>query len=913
MNLSKFKKVEHGFLRSKVARRIFFLFILCALLPLSVLAYLSLAQVTKHLYSNADRQLHQASKGSSMTIFERLLFLETDLDMISTSLQKGKTDILESSAQQFHNRLKDRFKGLILISGDRTITFLGAIQILPQLSEDEQQHVNSGKALVLNRPTTEKFASIFMVKTLDPAQPSKGFLLGEINPEYLWGGEGFLSPMSELLVIDQSNNVLFSTYPKYLPLQEMKNAMEKNPSFGRFTWMHGDNTYLASYWTIFMRPHFYSNWIFVQNQSRIDILAPISTFKKVFLLLIILTFLVVFFLSHTQIRKSLIPIELLRKATQRIAVKDFKNHVQIKTRDEFEELGSSFNEMASSLDNHFQTMMMLNRIGIALSAKKNNNHLLELILMGAKNITNADGCALYTMTKDKQLRLSVMRIDSINLLKDSSNDELISLYDQEGNPNTSIVAAYSVLKDVTVNIPDIYTADGFDFSGNFDFDRKTGYRSQSFLSVPMKNHENEIIGVLQLTNAKNRLSEEVVPFSDDDQSLLETLVSQASVALSKNKLLEDFKKLFDSLIELIATSIDEKSPHTGSHCRRVPDLTMMLAEAVCNKKDGMFKNFTLSEEERYELKVAALLHDCGKLITPVYIMDKATKLETIFDRIHLIDTRFEVLKRDALIIHLQKKLDSLRNKSETDFSELEEEIENISQQIDKDRYFVRACNPGVEFMDEGLKERLRQIAHKYRWINANGEEEPVISEDELYNLTIAKGTLTPNEREIINQHVVTTIKMLESLPYPRYLRNVPKFVAPHHERMDGKGYPRGLTREQIPIQGRIIAIADIFEALTAKDRPYKKDKTLMEALCILGSLKQSGQIDPELFDVFINEKVYQHYAEKYLSSEQLDEVILSEIPGYSSPVENNAVSPQVIATNQEITTLQEVSVNGGTQ
>ena len=899
MNLSKFKKVEYSFLRSKVARRIFFLFILCALLPLSVLAYFSFNQVTKHLYSNADIQLHQASKGSSMTIFERLLFLENDLDMVSSSLQKGKTDILESSTQQFHNRLKDCFKGLILISGDRNRTFLGTIEILPRLSKDEQQYVNSGKALVLTRLVTKKFSSVFMVKTLDPEKPSRGFLLGEINPEYLWGGDGFLSPMSELFVIDQSNNLLFSTYPEYLPLQEMKNAMDKNPSFGRFTWINGDNTYLANYWTIFMRPHFDVNWILVQSESETDIMAPITTFKKIFVLLIVLTFLVVSFLSLCQIRRSLVPIEQLQGATRRIAAKNFKNQVQIKTHDEFEELGASFNEMASSLENHFQTMTMLNRIGISLTAEKNTAHLLELILMGAKGITNADGCALYAMTNDKQLRLSVMRIDSINLLKDSSDDELISLYDKEGKPNTSIVAAYSVLKDVTVNIPDIYTAVGFDFSGNLDFDRKSGYRSKSFLSVPMKNHDNEIIGVLQLTNAKNRLSEEVIPFSDDDQHLLEMLASQASVALSKNEFFEDFKKLFDSLTELIATAIDKKSPHTGAHCRRVPDLTMMLAEAVCNKKDGMFKDFTLSQEERYELKVAALLHDCGKLITPVHIMDKGTKLETVFDRIHLIDTRFEIVKRDALIIHLQKKLDSLRNKSEMDFSVLEEAIEKTSQQIDKDRSFVRDCNPGIEFMDEGLKERLIQIAHKYRWINANGEEESVISENELYNLSITKGTLTPNEREIINQHVVTTINMLESLHYPKSLRNVPKFVAVHHEHVDGRGYPRGLTQEQIPIQGRIIAIADIFEALTANDRPYKKDKTLMETLYIMGSMKQSGQIDPDLFDVFINEKVYQRYAEKYLSSKQLDEVILSEIPGYSSPIDNNDILQHIIVANHK--------------
>ena len=350
--------------------------------------------------------------------------------------------------------------------------------------------------------------------------------------------------MTELMVLDQSYNLFFSSSSENFPLQEIKKLLcKKILQRGNFPWMHEGNTYMASYWTIFMHPHFDVNWILVQSESKTDIMAPIITFKKIFILLIVLTFLVASFLSLCQIRRSLVPIEQLREGTRRIAARDFKNQIQIKTHDEFEELGSSFNEMAASLENHFQTMTLLNRIGIALSAEKNNNHLLGLILIAAKNITNADGCALYTMTKDKQLRLSVMRIDSINLLKDNCNDELISLYDKDGNPNTSIAEAYSVLKDVTVNIPDIYTADGFDFSSNLNFDRKTGYRSQSFLCVPMKNHENEIIGVLQLTNARNKLSQKVVPFLDDDQHLLETLASQAAVALSKNQLIEEIHKL----------------------------------------------------------------------------------------------------------------------------------------------------------------------------------------------------------------------------------------------------------------------------------------------------------------------------------------------------------------------------------
>jgi signal transduction histidine kinase len=547
VNPLKSKSIKYGFLQSKVARRIFFLFILCAIIPLSSLAYLSFRQVTKELYLQADRRLHQESKASGMSIVERLYSLESDFKIIASNLQMGKSLFHESSILKIRDSYKSQFKSLMLITGRGQNKILwGRIQNPLQLSRDETEHISSGKTLLAVGPNTEKFASIFMVKALGTAQSSQALLLGEINPEYLWG-ENFLSAMTHFMVVDQFYNLLFSSSPENFPLHEMKNAVQKNPATGRFTWMHEGNTYMANYWTIFMHPYFDVNWILVQSESKADIMAPISTFKKIFFLLIILTFLVVSFLSLCQIRRSLIPIEQLREGTRRIAAKDFKNQIQIKTHDEFEELGASFNEMASSLETHFQTMTTLNHIGIALSAEKDNNRLLGLILIAARNITNADGCALYTMTRDKQLRLSVMRIDSMNILMDSSNDVSISLYDSEGNPNTSIVAAYSALKDETVNIPDVYTADGFDFSGNLDFDRKTGYRSQSFLSVPMKNHENEIIGVLQLTNAKNRLSQEVVPFSDDDQCLLEILAYQAAVALSKNQLIEEIYKLNEEL------------------------------------------------------------------------------------------------------------------------------------------------------------------------------------------------------------------------------------------------------------------------------------------------------------------------------------------------------------------------------
>jgi signal transduction histidine kinase len=624
VSLLKFKRIKHVFLQNKVARRIFLLFILCALFPLITLAYLSYTQVTKELNLQADIQLHQASKASGMAILESLYSLESVLETIGSDLQNEKTGFLESSPDKIRDSVKNRFKGLVLMTGNGQIhPLFGRIQILPELRKDETEHIYSGKTLLTTLPGTDRFPSIFMVKALGTTHLSQALLFGEVDPEYLWS-EGFLSQMTKLIVLDNSGNMLFSSSSDHFPVQEIKKALQKNPSSGRFTWTQEGDKYLASYWTIFMHPIFNVNWVLVQSESETDIMAPISTFKKIFSLLIILTFLVVLFLSLSQIRRSLVPIEQLREGTRRIAAKDFKNHVQITTNDEFEELGSSFNKMASSLENHFQTMTMLNRIGIALSAEKNNNQLLELILIAAKNITNADSCALYTLTKDNQLRLLIMRIDSLNLLMDSSDDVLIPLYDKEGNPNTGIVAAYSALKDVTVNIPDIYTADGFDFSGNLDFDRKTGYRSQSFLSVPMKNHESEIIGVLQLGNAKNSLSQEVVPFSGDDQCLLETLASQAAVALSKNQLIEKIHKLNEGLEQRVierTAQLDaakkemEAFSYSVSHDLRAPlrainGFSQIVLEEYSDKFDDegkRFMNLIRSNIQKMEELINALL------------------------------------------------------------------------------------------------------------------------------------------------------------------------------------------------------------------------------------------------------------------------------------------------------------------
>lgn len=532
----------------------------------------------------------------------------------------------------------------------------------------------------------------------------------------------------------------------------------------------------------------------------------------------------------------------------------------------------------------------LNSIGVALSAERDNSRLLEMILLGAQEITNADGGTLYTITEDKHLKFEMMSNKTLNIsLGGTTGKEIpflpLPLYLEDGSPNLTTVAAYATLNNKTVNIENAYEAENFDFSGTRKFDQKTGYHSQSFLTIPMKNHESEVIGVLQLINAIDIDTHEIIPFSLANQSLVESLASQAAVAMTNHNLIEGLKGLFESFIELIADAIDQKSPYTGGHCRRVPELTMMLTQAAIDAKTGPFKDFSLNENEFYELKVASWLHDCGKVTTPESVMDKPTKLSSIFDRIELIDQRFELLKQQAETEMLKQQLALLRQtdveNTARKISELESELKVFKLKCDEDRAFLRQTNFGVEAMLPEDQQRVHEIG-KMIIFDMDGRKIPFLNEDEIYNLSIRRGTLTAEEREIINNHIVVTISMLESLPYPKSLMRVPEYACGHHERMDGKGYPRGLTREQMSVPARVMGIADIFEALTSKDRPYKKAKTLSESLAILGKMKIEHHIDPDLFDLFVREKIYLKYAQQFLEPEQIDEVDLTLIPGYES-------------------------------
>jgi len=579
-------------------------------------------------------------------------------------------------------------------------------------------------------------------------------------------------------------------------------------------------------WELFLQPQFHApSWTIELAEPRASLLAPLDHFRTMFPLVVLLSLLAIGLATLVLVRHSLVPIEQLQAATRRIAARDFSTRVALTSGDEFEELAESFDAMAANIEHHVAVMETVSSVGRALSVEQDAERLLAAILRGSMSVTDASAGALSLCdSQDRLVR------------------HLLLEWDAADEQNRRERLEHTALEAVS--------------AGHTRHDPTRGE-----LSIPLRNHEGVVIGVVQLLRAGG--------FSAESLALAESLASQTAVALTKHRLAGEFRALFEGLIQLIVKAIDQKSPYTGEHCRRVPILTELIADAACAAREGGLKDFTLSEAERYELRIAALLHDCGKVTTPVHVQDKSSKLETLVDRIELVDARFEIVRRELELTALRE-----RTGERTD---ADPALAERLAALEEERVFLRAANVGGEFMTPEAQARVRAIAERWSWRTPAGETESILTADEVENLCVSRGTLNAREREIINHHVVASIEMLEQLPYPRSLRNVPAIAGAHHERMDGRGYPQGLVRDQISMQGRILGLADVFEALTARDRPYKPGLSLGRALSILESMRDEGHIDGDLFELFVQSKVYLRYAAEYLDPEQIDEALIDEV------------------------------------
>ncbi|MBI3447015.1 MAG: GAF domain-containing protein [Magnetospirillum sp.] len=600
---------------------------------------------------------------------------------------------------------------------------------------------------------------------------------------------------------------------------------------------------------------------------------------------------------------------------------------------EFSDLGEAFGLMKTTLADHTVELDAAQRrlerlvdLGIALSAERDSGVLMDMILMGAKELSNADGGTLY-IRDEESLRFQIIRNDTLGIKMGGAHEAPPSLPPvplfRDGAANHNNVVSHAVHEQKTINIADAYDETRFDFSGTKTFDERNNYHSTSFLTVPLKPRGGDIIGAVQLINSRPPGSDEIVPFSPAIQRFVEALAAQAATALYNRDLLDQQERLMDAMIQIIAGAIDAKSPYTGGHCERVPELSLMLAEEACKVDQGPLAEFAFTDPDQWrEFKIGAWLHDCGKVTTPEYVVDKASKLETIYNRIHEVRTRFEVLLRDERINMLEAMA------AGTPAAAAEAAFEAAKTALVDDFAFIAECNLGGEFMAPDKVERLKAIATRTwtrhfddrlglaheelrRYTDAPSPlpaTEPLLADKphhvvprphdaaefdpaygfqtkipenlfnfgEIYNLAISRGTLTEEERFKINEHIMQTIIMLKRLPFPKHLARVAEYAGAHHETLIGTGYPRKLVADDLSIPARITAIADIFEALTASDRPYKKPKTLSECVKILSFFKKDKHIDPDLFDLFLTTGVYQRYAERYLKPEQIDSVDIGQ-------------------------------------
>jgi HD-GYP domain-containing protein (c-di-GMP phosphodiesterase class II) len=525
-------------------------------------------------------------------------------------------------------------------------------------------------------------------------------------------------------------------------------------------------------------------------------------------------------------------------------------------------------ELCPFLEEQAREISELTAIGKALGTGKDIRALLKMILSIARRFSKADGGTLYLVDPPKKkLNFHVFHNDSLNIDGGIEDIDLpgVPLYLEDNRPNLSNVSSYVFHTGEIVNLEDVYKTNQFQFNGTRKFDEALHYRSKSMVVIPMRNHEDDIIGVLQLINSKDPSSRKIIPFSKDVQEKAAALASQASVILTQQKLIIEMKELFEAFIKAIAISIDEKSKHTGGHIQRVTELCILIAGKI--NENQALSHIHLSDDQMDELRIAALMHDTGKITTPDHIISKSTRLETVFDRIELIRMRWELFKANQKLAATQKKLSLLDQMDKQDeMSRIDATCNRKIGILEAEMMTLSHINSTREALDPRFIDDLERINEKSCEIS----NLPYLTEDEFENLCVVKGTLTSREREIINSHARLTEKILNKLPWPKNLSRIPSIAGAHHEKLDGSGYPLHLDRENINTQARILAIADIFEALCAKDRPYKKPMTLSETVTVLRQMSENQLIDNDIVKLFIDSGCPLEYAKRHLAPDQID-------------------------------------------
>lgn len=503
----------------------------------------------------------------------------------------------------------------------------------------------------------------------------------------------------------------------------------------------------------------------------------------------------------------------------------------------------------------------LNKIGVALSTERNTDSLLELILTKSREITSCDAGSLYLVEEEPAAGKHLV----FRLTQSDSHSVPFRQFTLPIGPGS--MAGYAAATGQPLNIKDAYRIRNLPFRHNREFDEKFGYRTKSILVVPMKNQKDEVIGVLQLINAKKHrevkltsrqvVREEVIPFSKRSQELAASLASQAAVALENNLLYQQIQTLFEGFVKASVKAIEARDPPTSGHSERVAKLTDGLAKAVDRSDSGPYKDVHFTLEELQELKYASLLHDFGKVGVREDVLVKEKKLKPY--QLDLIKERFLYMKRGLEAKAYCEKLDYvLRNGNQSYqefFGQVDVSHSKRFQTLDEFlQHILKANEPTV--LPEKTSDKLLEIAN-WSFEAPSGLSKPLLNTDELKLLSISKGTLDDNEVQQIQSHVIHSFHFLSRIPWTKELENIPEIVRAHHERLNGSGYPYHMKSEQILPQSKMMAIADVFDALTARDRQYKKAVPIAKALDIIGSDVNSQLLDPDLFHLFVDAKIYE--------------------------------------------------------
>jgi len=588
-------KFEGAFLRSKVGLRIFLLFICCALLPIAALAVLSFSHVTKQLEEQGQRRLHQSSKEMGMAIYERLMFLEDEIRVVAARISTRSYHMVPIPSREFGEHLKERFKGLVLITDSgESVPLCGQIKNRPELNPKEKQHIRSGGTLVSSMYDPVHSGRIFMSMGLDPGNPKRGILLGEIEATYLWGTsvEHPLPSMTELCILDNSNNVLFSALPGPVSFPEEVGLKMARSASGQFEWVYEKKKYLARYWSIFLQGQYFApRWTVVMSQSKSDLLAPMANFKEIFPLVILMSLFVVLLLSVIQIRRSLIPLGKLQEGTRRIAARDFDSRVAIRSNDEFEELAASFNMMAGQLGKQFNTMTTLAEIDRAILSSLETEKIVDVVLNRMHDVLPCD-CVSVTLL-DSNGKMTARTYIGNGKPDDEKRAEMINLTPEE-------------IKELTDH-PENELVEVEEMPPNY-LAPLARHGIKSFLVLPIILKKG-LSGIIALGYAKSPV------LSQEDFLRARELANQMAVAMSNAQLIKELNELNWGTLTALARAIDAKSHWTAGHSERVTKLALKIGQTL-----------GLTQEEMDTLHRGGLLHDIGKLGIPGHILDKAGRL-----------------------------------------------------------------------------------------------------------------------------------------------------------------------------------------------------------------------------------------------------------------------------------------------